>query len=232
MKILTLDTAMSACSAGVYDTKTGTLSSSLLPMVRGHAEKLVPLIQSVLIESGLDFSDLGLVAVTTGPGAFTGLRIGMSTAEALALSLNIPVAGVTTLSALAAAYFQSPKSGKALLVIIETKRSDFYGQMFSPDGEELSPPFAMSAEAIAESYLQDSVDLIGDANQRFMKELPDQYCHKVVAIEGYEVCSPGCIAKIAAALFDSGALPERIEPVYLRGADVSQSKKIYRVIAD
>ncbi|MFN3827864.1 MAG: tRNA (adenosine(37)-N6)-threonylcarbamoyltransferase complex dimerization subunit type 1 TsaB [Micavibrio sp.] len=234
MKILALDTAMGACSVGFFDADDAQRSmSSVMPMTRGHAEKLVPLIKDVLIKAQADFSDIDLVAVTTGPGAFTGLRIGMSTAEALALSLQIPAVGVTTLAALAAAYFSKQNNiTQPVLVIIETKRTDFYGQLFSAEGEELSEPFAMPGEDIAGEYLSSPVTVIGDALARFAAEVPETARVNITPCEGFELCDPLYIARIAQGLHASGALPEQLKPVYLRGADVSQSKRVYRVIAD
>lgn len=233
MKILSIDTAMNGCSAGVVDMTSGVLSSMTDPMTRGHAERLVPLIQEALVKARCDFPDIGLIATSVGPGAFTGLRIGLSTARALGLALNIPVIGVTTLAALAAAYFgKQPESGDCL-ILIETKRTDFYGQMFSAEGNTLSEPFALPADAIAEMYLGDkTIRLIGDANQRFLSLIPNDARTRVIAIDGYEVPDPACIARIGYALHESGAADSAPEPLYLRGADVSQSSRPQRVIED
>ena len=106
---------------------SGEVSSITDPMTRGHAERLVPLIQETLVQARCDFPDVGLIATSVGPGAFTGLRIGLSTARALGLALNIPVVGVTTLAALAAAYFDKQPEPDDCLILIETKRTDFFG---------------------------------------------------------------------------------------------------------
>ncbi len=232
MRVLALDTAMNGCTAGVLDTEGDICVAESEQMNRGHAEKLVPLIQSVLTKARFDFPDLGLITTTVGPGAFTGLRIGLSTARALSLALNIPVIGVTTLNVLAAAYFAKHQTDKNLLVLIETKRIDFYGQLFDAEGSALSAPFALPAETIADAYLDKSAILIGDASTRFVSLLNDRQKEAVEAVHGFEIPDPAFIARIGYALWESGDTDSPAEPLYLRDADVSQSKRVQRTIED
>ena len=86
MRVLAIDTALAACSAAVLDTEHngGIVASESLPMVRGHAEALLPLLQRVMQAAGLTFPDIDRIAVTTGPGSFTGLRVGLSAARGIA----------------------------------------------------------------------------------------------------------------------------------------------------
>src|SRR5208337_3039984 len=97
MRVLALDTALAACSAAVLDTANGGLvASESLLMARGHAEALLPLVERVMKKSGLAFANLERVAVTTGPGSFTGLRVGISAARGFGVATGIAVVGVTT----------------------------------------------------------------------------------------------------------------------------------------
>lgn len=232
MQVLALDTAMNGCAAGVFNNDTGDCFSVVESMGRGHAEKLVPIIQDTLIKARIDFQDLGLIATTVGPGAFTGLRIGLSTARSLGLALNIPVVGVTTLSVLVAAYLSRHETDKNILVLIETKRTDFYGQLFSSEGHTLSDPFALSADSIAAVYLEQPVVLIGDANARFVSLLGGGQKDMVMLETGYEIPDPAFIARIGYALWESGDTDTMPEPLYLRDADVSQSKRVQRTIEE
>src|SRR5258708_23650383 len=102
MRVLAIDTALEACSAAVLDTERadGAVYESL-PMVRGHAEALIPLIARVLKRAGLAFSEIDRIAVTTGPGSFTGLRVGISAARGIARAAKKPVVGLTALAACA-----------------------------------------------------------------------------------------------------------------------------------
>src|SRR5487761_55535 len=105
MRVLAIDTALAACSAAVLDTVLGgVIASESMPMVRGHAEALLPLIARVMARAELGFFDIDRVTVTTGPGSFTGLRVGISAARGIALAAEKPAVGVTTLLAYAAPY--------------------------------------------------------------------------------------------------------------------------------
>src|SRR3569833_864960 len=103
MLILAIDTALDHCAAAVLDSDAAVMrAQQSLPMKRGHAEALMPLIARVMKEAGLPFAALDRIAVTTGPGSFTGLRVGLSAARGIALAAGTPVVGVTTLTAYAA----------------------------------------------------------------------------------------------------------------------------------
>jgi tRNA threonylcarbamoyl adenosine modification protein YeaZ len=103
MLILAIDTALDACSAAVLDTDASKIvAQESQPMKRGHAEALMPLIARVMKASTVAFASLDRIAVTTGPGSFTGLRVGLSAARGIALAAGKPVVGLTTLTAYAA----------------------------------------------------------------------------------------------------------------------------------
>ena len=96
MKILALDTAMAACSVAIIDTDhVLPLADAWVAMERGHAEALAPMIKSAMVQSGLEFCDLNRIAVTIGPGTFTGVRIGLAMARGLGLALGIPVSSAS-----------------------------------------------------------------------------------------------------------------------------------------
>src|SRR6476660_10271831 len=103
MLILAIDTALDACAAAVLDTDAGRLiAQESQAMKRGHAEALMPLIARVMKQSGVAFASLDRIAVTTGPGSFTGLRVGLSAARGIGLATAKPVVALTTLAAYAA----------------------------------------------------------------------------------------------------------------------------------
>src|SRR6266852_3656015 len=103
MLILAIDTALDACAAAVLDIDAGRLiAQESQAMKRGHAEALMPLIARVIKAAGIAFAALDRIAVTTGPGSFTGLRVGLSAARGIALAADKPVVGLTTLAAYAA----------------------------------------------------------------------------------------------------------------------------------
>ncbi|MGH7024255.1 MAG: tRNA (adenosine(37)-N6)-threonylcarbamoyltransferase complex dimerization subunit type 1 TsaB, partial [Caulobacteraceae bacterium] len=101
MSLLAIDTCLAACQAAVISDGVA-LASLSEPMARGHQERLGPMVREAMDQAGLRFSELDRIAVTVGPGSFTGLRVGLAFAKGLALALDIPCTGVGTLAALAA----------------------------------------------------------------------------------------------------------------------------------
>src|SRR6185437_3944325 len=148
MRVLAIDTALAACAAAVLDTEHGIVASESLPMVRGHAEALVPLIARVLKQSDTGFRDLGRIAVTTGPGSFTGVRVGLAVARGFGVATAVPVVGVSTLSVYAAPYLAG--NGKApVIAAIDARHDHVFLQVFGPAGQTVvSPRLAALTEAI------------------------------------------------------------------------------------
>ena len=228
--VLAIDTAMAGCSAAVLDVNAEKTYSICKQMPRGQAEHLVPMVQDCVNQSGIAFEDIGLIAVTVGPGAFTGLRIGLSTARSFGVALDVPVVGVTTLEVLAHDYLSqnSLEGHDALLVVIETKRKDFYWQAFGSDGSELTEAAAQDAgEAVLWAKSKGfACVMIGDACERFTSEVPE---HDFIQEKEYFLPSPEVMAKVAVTQFSKG-MARGSEPLYLRDADVSMSKREQRVI--
>lgn len=233
--ILSLDTAMNGCGVGLYDAGAPQRSvSRYVPMLRGQAEALLPLVQEVLGEAGYTFADIGLIAVTIGPGAFTGLRVGLSAARSLALALDVPLAGVTTLEALAQGYLEEHAlDDRALGVLVETKRSDYYFQSFSEEGTPLSEPLALDLETVWDQTKMHRSVLIGDAVARFVEEgetlLQSEETSGALFLQEYDHVQPLVLAKCALVKYRQGQ--QGADPLYLRGADVSQPKVSARILA-
>lgn len=143
MKILSLDTAMAACSVAVIDSEAPRpLAEAFVEMERGHAEALAPMVAEVMERAGLDISRLDRIAVTTGPGTFTGVRIGLSFARGLGLALGIPVIGIDTLSAIAA----NESSLAPLLVVSDARNDEVYAAAFDAARHRLAPPRVATAQ--------------------------------------------------------------------------------------
>jgi tRNA threonylcarbamoyladenosine biosynthesis protein TsaB len=149
MRVLAIDTALAACAAAVLDTDHGVLASESQSMVRGHAEALVPLVARVMKQSDTTFPDLGRIAVTTGPGSFTGVRVGLAAARGFGIATGVPVVGVSTLAVYAAPYLAG--NGRlAVVAAIDARHDHVYLQVFAPGGQSLvSPKLAPLSEAIA-----------------------------------------------------------------------------------
>jgi tRNA threonylcarbamoyladenosine biosynthesis protein TsaB len=152
MLILAIDTALDACAAAVLDTEAGKLiAQESQAMKRGHAEALMPLIGRVIAQSGVAFAALDRIAVTTGPGSFTGLRVGLSAARGIALAANKPVVGVTTLTAYAAPVV-SQNAEHPVVCAIDARHDHVYLQVVSGNGSSLiRPRLAPIEEALGAS---------------------------------------------------------------------------------
>ena len=140
MRVLAIDTALEACSAAVLDSELGgIIVRETLPMQRGHAEALMPLIGRVMERARIDFAALDRIAVTTGPGSFTGLRVGVAAARGIALAASKPAVGISTLSAFAAPLIAVDDS-RPVVVAIDARHEHVYVQVFGAGGRTLVPP--------------------------------------------------------------------------------------------
>lgn len=143
MRILGFDTTLGACSAAVFDSGAGCLLAQRFePLERGHAERLVGMVRDVLASGGVTLSDIDRLAVTVGPGTFTGVRIGLSLARGLKLALGIPVAGLTSLEAIRLNVRDNPE-GRPIASVIDARRGEFYLAAWSAGGAELVTPRAV-----------------------------------------------------------------------------------------
>ena len=220
--ILAFDCAGASCSAAVY-AGGAVRAGRFEAMARGQSERLVPLIQEVMFEAGLDYGGLDAIAVTRGPGGFTGVRIGLATARGLALASGRPVVGVTNFEAVAAAV--PAAAGRSLLVALETKREDLYVQSFGrgPDDGPWRP--SAPAASLRAQDLADYADwrpslLAGDAVARLERDfrIPAGWDAELSA--KVREADAAVVARLVAGrpIPDNPGAPA---PVYLRAPDVS-----------
>lgn len=142
-RLLVFDTSCGACSVAVWSGDCA-VAERYEAMPRGQAERLLPMIEEALAEAGIAWGRLDAVGVTRGPGAFTGIRIGLAAARGLALARGIPAIGISTFEALAI------RAPAGCMVAIDTKRNDFYCQLFGPGGAAAGDPgILLPDEAIA-----------------------------------------------------------------------------------
>lgn len=138
MLILAIDTALDACSAALLDTEAGALlARESLPMARGHAEALMPLLARLRAAAALDFAKLDRIVVTTGPGSFTGLRVGLAAARALGLAWGAEVIGYPTF-ALLAAMAAAERGEQALAVAMTGGHGEWFVERFA-GGRSVAP---------------------------------------------------------------------------------------------
>src|SRR6202021_3986122 len=165
MLILAIDTALDACAACVLDTDAGALlAQESQAMKRGHAEALMPLIGRVMKQAGIAFAALDRIAVTTGPGSFTGLRVGLSPARGIGLAANKPVVGLSTLTAYAAPVV-GQNAAQPVLSAIDARHDHVYFQVVSGDGGSLMRPRVAPIEEALGAARFGAAHLVGNAAQ-------------------------------------------------------------------
>jgi tRNA threonylcarbamoyladenosine biosynthesis protein TsaB len=162
MRLLAIDTSLNACSAAVLDTDVGITAGESLPMARGHAEALMPQIARVMAKAALDFSALDRIAVTVGPGSFTGLRVGVSAARGLALAAHKPAVGVSTLTAIAMRLIVSDDS-IPIVVVIDARNDQAYMQAFGERGSELNTARIAPLRSAFDDVPEGPVRVVGSA---------------------------------------------------------------------
>lgn len=206
MLVLALDTALSAAqSAVVRDGQV--LAARTLPMERGHQEALAPLVAETMREAGVAFSELDRLAVTVGPGSFTGVRVGVAFAKGLSVALSRPCLGVGTLEALAAG-----EGAGFVVAAIDGRRGRLYLQAFA-DGAPVMAPDSLAEEEVtarlAELYSGGPAVLTGP---------------EAAALEGIipATVEPRAYPDIAAVALLAERAPEPTappRPLYLRAPD-------------
>jgi len=220
MRVLAIDTALAACSAAVLDTAHGRAHGGGLTaresvaMTRGHAEALMPLVARVVKTSGLAFADLDRIVVTTGPGSFTGLRVGIAAARGLGIATNIPVVGVTTLSAYAAPYLADDDQ-LPVVVAIDARHQHVYLQVFGASGRSLIAPRLAPLNEAIRAAAETPARIVGSAAQAVADGMA-RTAPRPVTVDPSDAPDIGWVAQIGAAVSEAQAPPK---PQYLRAPD-------------
>jgi tRNA threonylcarbamoyl adenosine modification protein YeaZ len=161
MRILAIDTALPAVSACVLDSgESEPLARESAPMERGHAEALLPLITRVVGTLDGGFISIDRVAVTVGPGSFTGIRIGLSAAQGIALARKIELVGVSTLAALAAPHILEPFED-VVAAAIDARNGQVFIAAYGPDGRSVLAPRRMGAHEALRALGDGPLRLVG-----------------------------------------------------------------------
>lgn len=220
--ILALDSATAACSVAVLSSGR-IVARRFAPMATGHAQALVPLIETVMAESGVAFPALDHIAVTVGPGAFTGLRVGLAAAQGIALATGKPLGGVTTLEAVAHAVDMHAREGTVLLVAIESKRRELFVQSFAADLSPLDAPAAVLPENLCTHVPPGALVVAGDAAVRAEEALAK--CGRRASIIT-DAAHPDAahVAAVAAARLAAGGALLPARPLYLRAPGVTVAR--------
>lgn len=207
MKILAVDTALGACSAALLHDER-ILAHRFEPMDRGHAERLAPMVEEVAREAAVDFASLDRLAVTTGPGTFTGQRVGLAFMRGLRVALHRPLIGITTLAAMAAQ--ARAETGAAIAIPLHDARRD---EVYIEIENQLPPSVLPFEEVIAllRELADDRVALAGTAASRVCDALANRFLLSSVR-------QPDAlwVARLAMTADATDSAPR---PIYLRAPD-------------
>lgn len=223
--ILACDTTQGACSVALW--RDGLLASQLHPMQKGHAEALMPMIETLCDDSGIEMGALDRLAVTHGPGTFTGVRVGLAAMRGLALALKRPLKTYGTLHMMAlATNMESGLHDGPVLVAVDAKRETFYAQAFDAARVPLGAAQALDAAACWRLVdTQNTIGLIGSGAAL----LADAAAHETEKRD-YRLltAAPFPDSRITAAYAaqdenwaDEDADPYKAEPLYLRAPDAT-----------
>jgi tRNA threonylcarbamoyl adenosine modification protein YeaZ len=216
MRVLAIDTALEACSAAVLDTeRAGIIARETLTMQRGHAEALMPLIKRVMDRAGFVYTALDRIAVTIGPGSFTGLRVGIAAARGIALAAGKPAVGLSTLATYATPLIAADDT-LPVVVAIDARHDHVYLQVFGPGGRTLvAPRVAPLREAVRAAANSGAPRIVGTAANLLAAAWPlDERSPRSVEQRG----APDIdwVAQLGAAAPETGVSPR---PLYLKAPD-------------
>lgn len=218
IKLLAIDTTESACSAALL--ADGEIHSRLELADRGHSERILPMMQSLLSEAGYVMNDLDTLAFGRGPGSFTGLRIAAGVVQGCALGANLPVVPVSTLRALAQGAFRLNRASQVLSAL-DARMAEVYWGAYALDDDGLMQPLIdemVCAPASVPTAGEGKWFGVGSGWQAYaqiFQELTGAHLIQVLPDRQIEARDIACLA---AADFMAGKAidPEYAIPVYLR----------------
>jgi tRNA threonylcarbamoyladenosine biosynthesis protein TsaB len=213
MKILAADTALGACSVAVISGDR-VLAHAFTPMERGHAEALAPMVEKAMADAGLSFKALERLAVTIGPGTFTGQRVGLSFMRGLRVALKIPLLGLTSLAVMAQQAMAESGASRAA-AIHDARRDEVYLEVVDPERSGHGPALVSFAEAVARIAALanvSSIALAGTAQSRVNQTVTNANILQTAIV------APDALwlARLSAGLAPSDETPK---PLYLRAPD-------------
>jgi tRNA threonylcarbamoyladenosine biosynthesis protein TsaB len=216
MRVLAIDTALGACAAALFDTDHGAIvAGESLPMQRGHAEALMPLVARVLAAANSSFLEIDRIAVTVGPGSFTGLRVGISAARGMALAASKPAVGLTTLTAFAAPLVALDDTSP-VIAAIDARNNNVFMQLFGPGGRSVISPRLATLDDAVRAAMNGPARVVGSAAEKIAAAWPAGEALPAL-IDAQNAPNIEWIARIGARTpADGSATPK---PLYLRAPD-------------
>lgn len=219
--LLAFETATEVCDVAIW--RDGEVCGrATRELVRGHAEALFPMIGEVLDATAIRYEDLDGLAVTVGPGSFTGIRIGLAAARGISLAAGIPACGITTTEAVAHGIPDAERAGHEILVVFDSKRRDPYYQRFDDQLRALDKPTAANPEKIVEvfSHRSEPVLLVGNGAEQLYRLFVTKG-QKTKILASHQIPDACVLAALAAARWPDQFAAKPLVPVYIRPPDTT-----------
>lgn len=219
MLILGIETATEQVGVAIGGHE-GVIASFEVARGRRHAEILAPAIEFVCRQADIELAEFGVIAVDVGPGLFTGMRVGLATAKALAQALRIPMIGITSLDLLA---FPCRHTDRVVVPVVDARKGEVFWAMYRqvPGGlQQVAAPTVGTVDDLIADLLARSQDVlcVGDGALRYRDEILDGYRCEIGG-DAHPSAAPLVQLAHAQALREEWVSPREIEPVYLRAPD-------------
>jgi len=223
MLTLALDTANDRIAVALLGDRVALARAEAI--TRGHAERLIPLIDELLAEAGLVIGDVGRIAVNIGPGSFTGIRIAVAAARGLGLALGVPVVGIDALRLIAASLDEPPRG--PVLAAIDARRGEVYAALYDPNGEILEPPFVAEAEAVL-ALAGDRATIVAGSGAALLTHQAAITGRIVPPVDPMTAINPLALARLGA---EADAATAKPRPLYLRAPDAKAQPPVPGLLA-
>jgi tRNA threonylcarbamoyladenosine biosynthesis protein TsaB len=219
MLILGIETATERVSVALGGHE-GVIGLFEMTKGRRHAETLVPAIEFVCRQAGIELDEISVVAVDVGPGLFTGMRVGLASGKAIAQALKVPMIGISSLDLLA---FASRHADRVVVPVIDARKGEVFSAMYRqvPGGiQQISDPMVGTIDDLVADLMARSQDalLVGDGARRYAEEIREGF-HCEIGGDAYPSAGPLVQLAHARALREEWVQAREIEPVYLRAPD-------------
>ena len=219
MKILAVDTATTSCSVGLLSGRQ-VLAEEVYTAGKTHSRHLMAIIQGLLGRCNCSPDDVKGIAVTRGPGTFTGLRIGISTVKGLATALGVPVVGVSSLEALA---YPLAWTLRPVVAMIDARRGEIYHARYgcSPKAGQGTPAARVDAPEVAADMLTDNVVLVGSGAVLYRSLFADRIPGVQIADDPFHLIRAASVGLLAFERFERRDTDpvDALVPEYIRKSD-------------
>lgn len=224
MLILAIETTAVTASAALVDEK-GIISNFNVNNKLTHSQKLLPMIDAVLTQSGYKIGDVELICASAGPGSFTGVRIGIATVKGLAFANNIPCVAVSSLEALA---YLNKNRGAVVCPVMDARRDEYYNALFDSNMNRIVVDRAVRAVALEEELKKlESVILNGDGAVKFYNWLEGRLSNVKLADDVNLLQNASAVGFCGLEKYKKGDTVscDELSPIYLRKPQAEREYK-------